>query len=85
MSIVESMLRELEERTCDLRCRNVPTGGDDYDVEWFVIEHHMAEPKEREIGQGRDAVEAMLVAFHGINNDDLIETMPDPDPMAHST
>ena len=77
MSIVESLLRELEENTCDLRCRNVPTGGDDYDVQWFVVEHHMADPKEREIAVGRDPVEAMLTAFHNLTNDDLIETMPD--------
>jgi hypothetical protein len=77
MSIVESLLRELEEKTCDLRCRNVPTGGDDYDVQWFVVEHHMAEPKERELGAGRDPIEAMLTAFHNLTYDDLIETMPD--------
>ena len=85
MSIVESLWRELEENTCDLRCRSVATGGDDFDVEWFVIEHHMTEPKEREIGQGRSVVDALLVAFHGINEDDLVETIPDPDPMAHAT
>ena len=60
-------------------------GGDDYDVEWFVIEHHMAEPTEREIGQGRNITEALLVAFHGLTEDDLVETMPDYDPMAHSS
>ncbi len=85
MAIVESLLRELEEKTCDLRCRSVPTGGDDHDVEWFVIEHHMAEPTEREIGQGRNITEELLVAFHGLTEDDLIETMPDYDPMAHSS
>lgn len=77
MSIVESLLRELEENTCDLRCRNVPTGGDDYDVQWFVVEHHMADPRERELGVGRDPIEAMLTAFRNLTNDDLIETMPD--------
>lgn len=77
MTITESLLRELEERTCDLRCRNVPTGGGDFDVEWFVVEHHMAAPKEREIGYGTTAVEAMLVAFHRSTFKDLEETEPD--------
>lgn len=74
MSVLESMLTELEERCCDLRCRNVPTGGGDFDVEWFVIEHYEADPREREIGSGRDPTEAMLVAFHGVNSDDLVES-----------
>ena len=74
MSIVESLLKELEEKTCDLRCVNEPTGGDDYDVKWVVIEHWMEEPKEREIGCGRDPIEAMMMAFFGLNNDDLEQT-----------
>jgi len=57
MSVVESLLRELKEQTCDLRCRNVPTGGD--------------VPKEREIGFGEDPTEAMMMAFHGIGYSDL--------------
>lgn len=69
--IQKSLLRELEEKSCDLRCRNVPTGGDDYRVEWFVIEHHIGEPKEREIGFGEDPTEAMMAAFHGIGYSDL--------------
>ena len=64
MSHSDSLIAELEKRTCDLRCRNVPTGGDDYDVEWFVVEHHMDEPREREIGTGRNAKEAMMDAFY---------------------
>ena len=32
----------LEENSWDLRCIDIPTGGDDYDIEWIVIEHHMA-------------------------------------------
>jgi len=71
MSVVESLLRELKEQTCDLRCRNVPTGGDDYRVEWFVVSHHMDVPKEREIGFGEDPTEAMMMAFHGIGYSDL--------------
>src|SRR5690606_1368967 len=43
------MLDVLEDEGWDLRCRNVPTGGDDYDVEWYVVEHHTAAPHEREV------------------------------------
>ncbi len=71
MSVVESLVMELKEQMCDLRCRNVPTGGDDYRVEWFVILHHMDEPKERELGAGEDPTEAMMMAFHGIGYSDL--------------
>ncbi len=85
MSLSESLLNELEKRTCDLRCRNVPTGGDDYDVEWFVIEHCMEDPKEREIGSGKNATEAMLTAFHGFTDCDLIETAYDHERVGRST
>ncbi|OBR50243.1 hypothetical protein A6456_17845 [Paraburkholderia tropica] len=42
----------LREECCDLRSISVPTGGDDADVNWIVIQHHMAQPREREIGRG---------------------------------
>lgn len=42
----------LQEECCDLRSVSVPTGGDDADVNWIVIQHHMAAPHEREIGRG---------------------------------
>lgn len=41
----------LQENSCDLRCIGAPTGGDDYDINWIVIEHHQATPHEREIGR----------------------------------
>lgn len=63
MSIAMSLLNSLESRCCDLRCVNVPTGGGDYDVEWVVVEHYMAEPKEREIGRGPTPFVALLSAF----------------------
>lgn len=44
-------LNWLQENSCDLRCIGVPTGGDDYDINWIVIEHHQATPHEREIGR----------------------------------
>ena len=41
----------LRDNSCDLRCIDVPTGFDDYSIQWRVIEHHMAKPHEREIGR----------------------------------
>ena len=58
-------LATLEHETCDLRCINVPTGGDDYDIEWVVIEHHMQGPREREIGRAATPLEALQDAFGG--------------------
>lgn len=45
------LLDALIHNSWDLRCINVPTGGDDYDIQWIVIEHHQAEPCEREVGR----------------------------------
>ncbi len=54
----------LEQETCDLRCVDLPAfGANDYDFEWVVIQHHMAEPQEREIGRGKTAIEAIKDAF----------------------
>lgn len=42
-----------------------PTGGDDADVGWHVIEYHMAKPHERRIGYGktpRQAIDAAIRA-----------------------
>lgn len=43
----------LRNETCDLRCISVPTGGDDSDVRWIIVQHHMSEPREREISRSR--------------------------------
>lgn len=70
MSLSQSLLNELEKNTCDLRCVNVLTaGGDDYEIEWIVVEHYMEEPKERVIGTGKTAIEAMLTAWPVTVND----------------
>lgn len=53
------VLEWLQDTCCDLRCVDIPTGGDDADVGWIVIEHHMAEPKERTIGYGNTPLEAI--------------------------
>ncbi len=63
MSEVEYLIGRLESECCDLRCRDVPTCGDDFDIEWAVIEHHMDEPHERVIGVGRTPLLAMRNAF----------------------
>lgn len=60
------MLNWLRENTCDLRCIEIQ-GFDDSDVDWVVIEHHMAEPHEREIGRSysddpRGAIRAAMAA-----------------------
>lgn len=58
------LLAELECNSCDLRCVNVPTGGDDFERVWNVIEHHMDAPHERIIGFGRTAIDALDSAFN---------------------
>lgn len=45
------LLSALAENYWDIRCINLPTGGDDFDIDWIVVEHHMAEPRERTIAQ----------------------------------
>lgn len=45
------LLDALASNSWDLRCVSVPTGGDDYDIDWLVIEHHQAHPHERTIAQ----------------------------------
>ncbi|MDR5765001.1 hypothetical protein [Caballeronia sp. LZ028] len=55
----------LREESCDLRCIDVPTGGDDSDVRWIVVQHHMSAPHERELARSttdepRDAVDAAM-------------------------
>lgn len=62
-----ALLDWLRDETCDLRCINAPTGGDDYDVRWQVIQHHMAKPHERIIGRSyseepRDAISDAILS-----------------------
>lgn len=56
-------LNWLRDETCDLCCIDVPTGGGDSDVRWVVVQHHMSQPIEREIGRSysedpREAIDA---------------------------
>ena len=62
-SQAEHLVNWLVDESLDLRCRNIPTGGGDYDVGWFVVEHSMA--GGREIGAGSTPFEAMDCAFDG--------------------
>jgi hypothetical protein len=47
-----------------VRCVSLPTaGGDDADIGWKVIEHHMAKPYERVVGENfNDDVRAAITA-----------------------
>jgi hypothetical protein len=63
--LLNGLMFDLENRCCDLRCQSVPTGGDDYDVQWFVVEHYMQDPRERVIGRGRNVMMALMDAFCG--------------------
>lgn len=56
---------DLIENSCwDLRCVDEPTpGGDDGDIAWIIIEHHMSAPKERQLAyeySARRAIDAAL-------------------------
>ncbi|MBV8060800.1 MAG: hypothetical protein JO253_04660 [Alphaproteobacteria bacterium] len=57
-------LNFIENSSVDLRCHDAPTGGDDYDIVWTVTEHYMTAPKEREIGFGNSAREAIDAAIN---------------------
>jgi len=45
------LLDALKRESWDLRCFNIPTGGDDFDIGWRVVGHWQAEPCERVIAE----------------------------------
>lgn len=45
------LFKALRDESWDLRCFDVPTGGDDCDIGWRVVGHWQAEPKERVIAE----------------------------------
>lgn len=45
------LLDAIQHESWDLRCFNIPTGGDDCDIGWSVIGHWQAEPHERVIAE----------------------------------
>lgn len=46
-----ALFKTLRDESWDLRCFNIPTGGDDYDIGWRVVGHWQAEPRERTIAE----------------------------------
>lgn len=47
----DKLLDALRDQSWGLRCFNIPTGGDDFDIGWRVIGHWQAEPRERTIAE----------------------------------
>lgn len=45
------LLDAIQHESWDLRCFNIPTGGDDCDIGWSVIGHWQAEPHERVVAE----------------------------------
>lgn len=43
------LLDALASNYWDLRCVDIPTGGDDADIDWIVIEHQQGKPSEVEV------------------------------------
>jgi hypothetical protein len=54
----------IEDNCWDLRCTSEPTGGDDSEVLWHVIQHHMAEPHERTIASDLNLTKALQRALN---------------------
>lgn len=63
-------LQIIEDNCWDLRCVDVPTGGDDYEVFWQVIGHHMAEPRERILAESLSPSEALERALNPEQDDE---------------
>lgn len=57
------LLRWLEDESCDLRCIDVPTGGDDADIDWIVVGHYQAEPRMRERARASSPMAAIEIAM----------------------
>ena len=61
----ERLFKALRDESWDLRCFNIPTGGDDFDIGWRVIGHWQAEPCERTVAEvfSDDPAEAVRQAL----------------------
>lgn len=64
----------LESECLDLRCFDEPTGGDDVDIVWRVIQHFQAEPRERVVSDvynddPRKAIDEAKAALGGKQDD----------------
>jgi len=60
----EDWIKIIEANCWDLVCVSEPTGCGDADVVWQVIEHHMAEPKERVLAADLCPVRALENALN---------------------
>ena len=62
-------METVEDEGWDIRSVDQPTGGDDYIVSWKIIEHYMAEPHDRVVGQGDSILSAIsnAIAAKGTN------------------
>lgn len=70
---------DLIENSCwDLRCVDEPTpGGDDGDIAWIIIEHHMSAPKERQLAYEYSARRAIDAALNPVPEPDEIDEPED--------
>lgn len=64
------LLDAIQHESWDLRCFDIPTGGDDCDIGWSVIGHWQAEPHERVVAEvyvddPRTAIRAAIAAKGG--------------------
>jgi len=59
----------IEDNCWDLRCVSRSTGGDDCDVIWQVIEHHMSEPNQRVIAESLYPLDALERALNPIEQE----------------
>ena len=68
------LLDAIQHESWDLRCFNIPTGGDDCDIGWSVIGHWQAEPHERVVAEiyhddPRAAIRAAIGSREPISSD----------------
>lgn len=75
---------DLIENSCwDLRCVDEPTpGGDDGEVAWVIIEHHMSAPKERQLAYEYSARRAIDAALNPAPELDQIDELEDDEELA---
>lgn len=74
---------DLIENSCwDLRCVDEPTpGGDDGDIAWIIIEHHMSAPKERQLAYEYSARKAIDATLNPAPEPDEIDELEDDEEL----
>jgi len=67
----EKLFQALRDHSWDLRCFDMPTGGDDFDIGWRVVGHWQAEPCERTIAEvfSDDPARAVREALAALQQD----------------